>query len=573
MATLLPLQSFTGTNGAALPSGSGTGFVNGQIGTVGGSTTIQGNAARLLTGDGSYSGPGRTSQRANITNPTNVVWVSKIRNNGDECYPQIYIRGQLSSLDTQSGYRVELNHVTGSWEIAVVSGYTQTPISGASSAFTFTANQDYWVLFGIVGTDLRFKVWQDGNAEPAYAVSGSPTSQTWTGTNSTISAAGYVGVSVGTGNLANRSFFFDEVTIYDTFPTSTAFTGSRALSGTATLTQSGTPAVSGSAGLSGSGTLSGVGVPGASGSASGSGSGTLGATGSPGVTFPVSLSGSGTLTATGAPATSGAVSRSATGTLALSGTAASVASGSAGLSGEATLALSGTASSGATGTLALSATATLAPVASAPSTRGTATLSGEGTLGATGLSGTQAGGAVGSSSSATLATTAVVGLSGATSLSGTGSLAAAGSPATAGPVALAGTAGLGLVGAPGFPRPLVPSAAGSLTFSSAVTGLAGTGALGGAGDLVLNQLGMTVAGPGNLGGTASLTLAGMASGSGSASAPMTASASLTLSGRAAVSGALALSGQASLSGAQGVSRGSVVTMGPNLAPLITQTTR
>lgn len=218
MATLLPLQSFTGTNGAALPSGSNTGFVNGVIPT-GGSATIQGNAARVQTGSaGGYAGADRVSQAANLSSlPANAVWKSKIRNNGDECYPQIYVRGQTSGLDTQSGYRVAVDHVTNTWEVASVSGYTQSPIATGTS-FTFTANTDYWVIFGAVGTDLRFKVWQDGSSEPDYAVVGSPTSQTVSFTNSAVTAAGYVGPTVGGGNLGVRSWFFDEVEIFDAFP-------------------------------------------------------------------------------------------------------------------------------------------------------------------------------------------------------------------------------------------------------------------------------------------------------------------------------------------------------------------
>lgn len=218
MATLLPLQSFTGSNGSALPSGSNSGFINGAIPT-GGSATIQSNAAQLITGTtGGYAGASRVSQVANLsTAPANAVWKSKIRLSADEVYPQCYVRGGGSTLDTQFGYRVALDHVGDTWEVATVSAYNQVPIVTATP-FSWVTNADYWIIFGAVGTDLRFKVWKDGAPEPNYAAVGSPTSQTLSLTDSSVTAAGLLGMTVAVGNLGNGVFTFDEVEIFDAFP-------------------------------------------------------------------------------------------------------------------------------------------------------------------------------------------------------------------------------------------------------------------------------------------------------------------------------------------------------------------
>jgi hypothetical protein len=217
MATLLTLQTFTGTNGAALPGGAGTGVVNGVIPT-GGSALIQSNQAMLKTGSaGGYAGTDRVSQIANITSTANAVYKGTFRWSGDEVYPQVYVRGTNTQLDTAGGYRVALDPVGNTWEVASVVAFSQTPIVAATS-FTWQTGVDYWIIFGAVGTDLRFVLWQDGQPQPAYATVGSPTAVSASFTNSTVTAAGTVGVTVGGGALGVRSMSFDNLEVFDAFP-------------------------------------------------------------------------------------------------------------------------------------------------------------------------------------------------------------------------------------------------------------------------------------------------------------------------------------------------------------------
>jgi hypothetical protein len=217
MATLLPLQTFTGTNGAALPGGAGTGFVNGLIPT-GGSALIQNNQAMLTTGSaGGYAGPDRVSQIANLSALADTVYKGTFRWSGDEVYPQLYVRSTNTQVDTAGGYRVALDPVGNTWEVASVAGFTQTPLATAT-AFSWQTGVDYWVIFGAVGTDLRFVLWQDGQPQPKYASVGTPTATSISLTSSTVTAAGFVGVTVGGGNLGLRTMSFDNVEVFDAFP-------------------------------------------------------------------------------------------------------------------------------------------------------------------------------------------------------------------------------------------------------------------------------------------------------------------------------------------------------------------
>lgn len=151
-----------------------------------------------------------------------------------------------------------------------------------------------------------------------------------------------------------------------------------ALTGTGTLSATGT--VVSSAALSGSGTLAASGGLGASDSAALSGVGTLSGAGAPGVVSSAALSGSGTLSGAGSPSPTGAAALSGEGTLQANPVEVDV-SGVTGLSGEGTL----TASGYVPGAPMLSGEGTLLVTVGLPALVAAAALAGEGTLNAVGI--------------------------------------------------------------------------------------------------------------------------------------------------------------------------------------------
>lgn len=205
MTTLLS-DAFTGTDGTVWNASNWT---TGQTGTAS-TSLILGNAGRLTTGSATgYASASRISRRANITAPADAVWSSRIRFNSSEIYPQIYVRSTDTQLDTQGGYRVALDSTNAQWEVAKVSSFTQTPLQTATS-FTYTVNTWYRIIFGVVGSAIKFQIYLDGAAQPS----------TWTYqvTDTTITAAGPVGITAGAGNAAATTFDIDDVVITDTFP-------------------------------------------------------------------------------------------------------------------------------------------------------------------------------------------------------------------------------------------------------------------------------------------------------------------------------------------------------------------
>ncbi len=183
------------------------------------------------------------SRKVNITAPANAVALFKFRwPTGDSCFPRFYIRSTNTTLDTQGGYFVELNRDGGFWQLGYSDGSYGGGYLGSSQTKTFTSNVWYWVRFGVVGTALKGKVWDDGSGEP-----GTWDSEVTDGTL-TLAASG-CGLTVGPGaNLAK--FEIDDFVLSDAFPVLTdldsaptitvtrtaAIANSRPLDGTPALT-------------------------------------------------------------------------------------------------------------------------------------------------------------------------------------------------------------------------------------------------------------------------------------------------------------------------------------------------
>jgi hypothetical protein len=64
-----------------------------------------------------------------------------------------------------------------------------TSLISAGAYFSLTANTWYWIKFRVEGSALKFKIWADGANEPGWA----------SGTDSTITAAGWIGLSIVNG--------------------------------------------------------------------------------------------------------------------------------------------------------------------------------------------------------------------------------------------------------------------------------------------------------------------------------------------------------------------------------------
>lgn len=206
---VLATDSFAGADGDPLSPVWVPGLA--QPGT---SVTILGNAAHFVTGpNGGYSGLDRVSRRLNIARRSDAVAKFRLKYTaGNETYPRYYVRANESfaeNLDSQSGYWVELTYTVDTWAVGWGTGYNNVDL--AEAAFPFEPGQFYWVIFGAVGSTIRFAIWADGAPMPSA----------WTAqvTDSSIAGAGETGFSVGGGNVGGRAVDVDDFQLFDSFPT------------------------------------------------------------------------------------------------------------------------------------------------------------------------------------------------------------------------------------------------------------------------------------------------------------------------------------------------------------------
>lgn len=201
--TSLGTETWTGSDGSAWSGSWTTGFS-----PTGGSTTIQTNRGRQITGSATgYAFGSRTSRRRSATQADTVHKV-KMRFNG-EIYPGVWVRAD-SEMRAGTGYALVLSPPTNTWSINGWNGFTQI-FTPTDVAFSFTADTDYWVEFGIVGTALKGRVYLVGDPVPAW---GSEI------TDTTLSS-GYYGLGAFPGNLGTTRVEWDDWQADDVFPAST----------------------------------------------------------------------------------------------------------------------------------------------------------------------------------------------------------------------------------------------------------------------------------------------------------------------------------------------------------------
>jgi len=211
--TVITTETWTGTTGAAWPSQWATGTTG-----TGSSATIQTNVGRLTNGTAAaYAGAGRISRRLTTGNIADGCvlfrfrWPTSGLNNN---YVGFWFRSNGSNanlLDGQRGLIFQAAADFGGWKLTAADAY------GALSGFTevsvtksWAVNQWYWVRFGVVGSDIKARVWNDGTSEPS----------TWDATSTQgnlLTGTGAWGFSIGQG--ANPS----AVTEFDDFSADTAF--------------------------------------------------------------------------------------------------------------------------------------------------------------------------------------------------------------------------------------------------------------------------------------------------------------------------------------------------------------
>ena len=229
--SVIASDTFTGSNGAAWSATWTTG-----LSPAGSSSTIQSNAGRLVNGSAAaYNGTGRVSRRIASGNVADAVVLFKFRwpATVNRAYLQFWLRSSESNanlLDSQSGYAFQASLENPGWDVLANSAYSGlSGFTGGSVSKTWATGVWYWVRFGVVGTTVRARVWDDGSPEPG----------TWdfTETNSGISSSGAWGFSKGQGGDPSAAVDLDDFSADTTWP---GTSHSLDATNTLTLSQSGT---------------------------------------------------------------------------------------------------------------------------------------------------------------------------------------------------------------------------------------------------------------------------------------------------------------------------------------------
>jgi hypothetical protein len=181
---VLRSESFSGADGSAWPAGWTS-----SVG-AGGVVDVQGGGGRL--------------QSADVANSFGRSFLSGVPAVADEelltsyrwgqtsglAYLNVWLRGSggwQNAYRPASGYGLQLVSSSGAVVVSKnVGGVTSTLRSEPAGSRVSTAKQ--WLRFRVVGQQVMFRTWSDGQPEPA--------AWTWSGTDSSVSAPGQLFVSV-----------------------------------------------------------------------------------------------------------------------------------------------------------------------------------------------------------------------------------------------------------------------------------------------------------------------------------------------------------------------------------------
>lgn len=233
--TTLVSDTFTGSNGTALNSSN---WVSGFTGSAAAAPTIQGNKGRWLTGTGTgyaFATKG-VSLRVNTATRQDAE-ISGTYTPQGETYPEIYIRSSSTIFDRGgNGYCLTLPTNGGDTSLKIRKSVSGSASTISSAAFSVSNGTTYGFRFQVIGTALKGRIWNTSSAEPG----------TWdiSVTDSSVTAAGYIGIAVEPGDAAGNYVDFDNIVVDDvsgnfTLTETGAFAEGLILADTLTLTDTG----------------------------------------------------------------------------------------------------------------------------------------------------------------------------------------------------------------------------------------------------------------------------------------------------------------------------------------------
>lgn len=193
--TVLATETFTGTTNAAWPS---------QWVAAAGKGTIVGNAGQMVCADVGY-----VNLREVLTGPGQVANVESYSEHKVTALTEHYIyasvRTQNSATYNPAGYYLMLRPAdpSGGYEVGVGNGAAASTQQGYGE-LTYIAGHTYGIRINVVGSTVKFRVWDLAGAEPAAWMN--------TITDATYSN-GYFAVSQISGQTTNPVSLVDNVSL------------------------------------------------------------------------------------------------------------------------------------------------------------------------------------------------------------------------------------------------------------------------------------------------------------------------------------------------------------------------
>lgn len=174
---------------------------------TGGAAVVASERGRLSTGTttGNYSSADMVSVRHSTT-AANVELLFTFRKVTADAHPRAVLRCDNATLDPANGVAVILAG-TGSSGTVQVSGVTNWSYVTIGSAVVknWAVGTDYRVRVRLSGSTVQVRAWAAASTEPTtWDINGS----------TTVTAAGYVGLTCGTGSAAaSQTVHYDDITV------------------------------------------------------------------------------------------------------------------------------------------------------------------------------------------------------------------------------------------------------------------------------------------------------------------------------------------------------------------------
>lgn len=138
-----------------------------------------------------------------VGTPTNVEVLVKMRTSARDWYQNgIYVRGSGGSGSKNGYYFQMFENGSGDSGLVIEKWVSNSYSAISGETISWSADTWYWVRFQVSGSTLRAKIWEDGSSEPG--------SWTITGSDSSISSGGWVGLG---SYEPNGIRYFDELAV------------------------------------------------------------------------------------------------------------------------------------------------------------------------------------------------------------------------------------------------------------------------------------------------------------------------------------------------------------------------